>query len=337
MQGERFIMKKIVSFFGDRSDIFIELNRQAESYARERGLAYEWVPQNPFDEDDVVSHLMKADAGIIDIQPYGESIFSRIAGYTKLLVRFGVGYDKVDLAAASRYGIAVARTTGANTTGVAEMALSLILASRRQLKLAQKQVDEGCWDKTVINETVGSTIGILGLGSIGRALAGLVSGLNCRVIAYDPFPDETTAAALGVELVGIEELFSVSDAISIHAPYSQETHHLVNARLLALMKPTAVIVNTARGGIIDEEALCHACKAGMIRGAALDVYPQEPLPKESPLVGVENLILTPHLSSQTEESLWRIYSMAIDIAADFFSGKVSEHILNPDFSVNTLN
>ena len=121
-------MKKIVSFFGDRSPLFIQLNRRAEEYARSLDLEYRWAPQLPFSEEEVVRELREADAGIIDVEPYGEPIFSRIRDRTRLLVRFGVGYDKVDLAAASRAGIAVARTTGANTGAVAEMALTLLLS-----------------------------------------------------------------------------------------------------------------------------------------------------------------------------------------------------------------
>ena len=326
-------MKRIVSFFGDESEVFISLNSRAEDYARGRGLEYEWAPQTPFCEENVIRRVQEADAGIIDVQPYGESIFSRITDRTRLLIRFGAGYDKVDLTSASRFGIAVARTTGANAMGVAEMALSLILASRRQLKLAQRQVDSGCWDKTVVNETVGATVGILGLGFVGRTLAELAGGIGCKVLSYDPYADTVTANALHVKLVSLEELFISSDAISIHTSYSKETHHLVNERLLSMMKPTAVIVNTARGGIVDEDALLRACKNGAIRGAALDVFPDEPLPIDSPLIGVDNLLLTPHLSSQTEESLWRIYSMAIDIASDFFYKKGSLHILNPDYAI----
>lgn len=325
-------MKKMVSFFGDKNELFAQMNKRAQAYAHSRGIAYEWAPQAPFCRDEVVERLQQADVGVIDIQPFGEDVFSRIAGHTSLLVRFGVGYDKVDLAAATRHGIAVARTTGANTMGVAEMALAMIFAVRRQLKQAQRQVDEGCWDKTVVNETVGGTIGILGFGAIGQAFAGLLSGFGARVIAYDPFPNRQAAAGLGVELVDLDELLGASDAISVHVPYSPETHNLIDDAALGKMKQTAVIVNTSRGSIVDEDALYRACKNGGIRGAALDVFAEEPLPISSPLIGLDNVLLSPHLSSQTEESLWRIYTMAIDIAVDFFQGIPCPHILNPDYA-----
>ena len=325
-------MKKIVSFFGDKSDVFVELNQKAAAYALERGLEYTWAPQTPFDQADVIELLKNADCGIIDVEPYGEPIFREIAGKCPLLVRFGVGFDKVDLNAASAHGIAVARTTGANASGVAEMAVTLILAARRELRYNRLHcVDTGKWSKNIANETIGNTVGILGFGNIGRITARLFKGLGCEVIAYDPYPNAALAEELGVTLVELDELFRLSDAISVHVPYSPETHHMVNADRLALMKPTAVIVNTARGGIIDEDALYDALKARQIRGAGLDVYAQEPLPAASKLRELDNLIMMPHLSSQTYESLWNTYKMAIDITADFYAGKEVPHILNPAY------
>lgn len=325
-------MKKIVSFFGARNDVFHELNERAAKYALEKGFEYEWAPQSPFDKQEVINKLKNADAGIIDIEPYNDEIFSQIKDSARLLVRFGVGYDKVDLQAASNNGIAIARTPGANTLGVAEMALTLLLSARRQLPENMACFKTGLWtNRPVSNETIGGTVGIVGFGAIGRALAGLLKGFHCRVIAYDPFPNQELAKSLDVEFVELDELFERADAISIHVPYMKETHHLVNADRLAKMKPTAVLVNTARGNIVDEDALYEALAAHKIRGAALDVFAQEPLPLTSPLYKLNNIILTPHVSSQTVESLWRIYEMAIDIAADFFAGNNTPYLLNPEY------
>lgn len=322
-------MKRIVSFFGDRNEVFDALNERAKAHAASLGFEYEWIPQLPFDEERVIEALRGADAGIIDIEPYGESIFSRIGDRPKILVRFGVGYDKVDLAAASRNGIKIARTTGANTTGVAEMAMTLILSCRRKINAVQRCVQSGKWEKIVANETIGSTVGIVGFGAIGRRLARLLSGFDCRIVAYDPFPNRELAESMGVELVGLEELFTVSDAISIHVPYGPETHFMVGEALLGRMKPDAVLVNTARGRLVDENALYEALKERRIGGAGFDVFEVEPLPLSSPLIGLDNVVLTPHVSSQTIESLWSIYRMAVDISADFHAGKGSPHILNP--------
>ena len=325
-------MKKIVSFFGDQTEIFCELNQRAEKYAASLGMEYRWAPQLPFSEESVIKELQNADAGIIDIEPYGESIFSQVKNNIGLLVRFGVGFDKVDLKAASANGIAVARTTGANTPAVAEMALMLMLACRRKLNLYQARTKSGEWVKDIGNELIGGTVGIIGYGSIGRRLAKLIKGFNCRILAYDPFPNKEAAEADGVELVSLEEIFKQADAISIHVPYTEQTHHMINKETLAMMKPTTVVVNTARGNLIDEDALYEALKSGQIAGAGVDVFAKEPLDVNSPLLTLDNAVLTPHVSSQTVESLWAIYKMAIDICADFFAGKGSPHILNPDYA-----
>lgn len=311
-------MKKIVSFFGDKSEIFCNLNDRAREYAKSLGIEYRWAPQLPFSEECVIKELQNADAGIIDIEPYGESIFSQIKDRAKLLVRFGVGYDKVDLKAASTNGIAVARTTGANTTAVAEMALTLMLSCRRRISKYQARAKAGEWVKDIGNEIIGGTVGIIGYGCIGRRLAKLLKGFDCRILAFDPFPNKEAMEADGVELVSLEEVFCQADAISIHVPYTEQTHHMVNRETLAMMKPTAVIVNTARGNIIDEDALYEALKSDRIAGAGVDVFATEPLPVDSPLLTLNNAVITPHVSSQTVESLWNIYKMAIDISADFY-------------------
>lgn len=329
-------MKKIVSFFGDSSNIFIELNDRAKEYAKQRGLEYSWMPQTPFDRENVIKALQASDVGIIDIEPYGEDTFKELGDRCKLLIRFGVGYDKVDLEAATKYGIAISRTSGANTLGVAEMAISLILACRRKLNQIQKYVKNGNWQKDVVNETIGSTVGIVGFGAIGQAVAKLFSGFDCKVIAYDPFPNPEMVKKLGVELVSLEKLFSEADAITLHLPYSEATHNLIGKKLLESMKPTSVIVNTSRGNVIDENALYDVLAEGKIKAAGLDVFGIEPLPLDSPLLKLENIILTPHLSSQTYESLWRIYEMAINIASDFHDGRGVSNLLNKDLDVNQL-
>ncbi|WP_320128706.1 phosphoglycerate dehydrogenase [uncultured Sphaerochaeta sp.] len=326
-------MKKIVSFFGDDNAIFRELNQEAEKYAASLGLEYKWVVEKPYDQASVIAELKKADAGIIDIEPYGETVFKEIHQNCKILTRFGVGYDKVDLKAASQYHIAIARTTGANTLGVAEMALTLMLSAHRKLKQNMNLVSEGNWEKDVTNEISDSTIGIVGYGAIGQTVAKLLQGFSCKLIAYDPYPNKEALKQNQVELVSLEELFKRSDSITVHVPYCTETHNLIDNRLLSLMKPTAVIVNTSRGNIIKEADLYTCLKEKRICGAALDVFATEPLPTSSSLLELDNIILTPHVSSQTRESLWRIYKMAIDITSDFYLGKDPGTILNPDYLV----
>lgn len=329
-------MKKMVSFFGEKSPLFEKLNQETTAYALEKGIEYIWAPQQPYDVDQVVTLLSGADAGLIDVEPYGDPVFDRLSDRCKLLVRFGVGYDKVDLEAASRHGICITRTTGANKTGVAEMALTMILAARRQLMINRATVNSGVWVKNIGNELMGKKIGILGFGNIGATLAGLLSGFGCELVAYDTYQNQEAASALGVRFAELNEIFETCDAISVHLPYAPETHHLVNADRIAQMKPEAVIVCTARGNIIDEDALYKALRMNRIGGAGLDVYGQEPLPTSSRLIELDNIILTPHVSSQTYESIWNTYKKAVDIAADFFAGAQLERadLLNPDYIKN---
>lgn len=325
-------MRKFVSFFGDRSSIFEKLNLQAENYARSKGFEYTWAPQIPYDKHDVIAHLKENDVGLIDVEPYDESIFSSIHNRCKLLIRFGVGYDKVDLAAASQYGICIARTSGANSSSVAEMALTHILALKRQIFINRKVIESGYWEKNVGSQTIGSTVGIVGFGTIGQVLAKLLMGFGCRILAYDPYPNLDKMKELGVEYSDLIPLVEQADAISIHVPYSKETYHLFGKQLISCMKKNAILVCTARGNIVDETALYDALVAGQIAGAGLDVFRKEPLPASSPLIGLSNVVLTPHVASQTIEALWAIYKKAIDIASDYFSGKplASSDLLNPD-------
>ena len=248
-------MKKLVSFFGDKSDVFVKLNEEAKAYAKTKDIEFVWKPQLPFDQEDVIRELNDADAGLIDVEPYGEPIFSKMGDRCKLLIRFGVGFDAVDLKAASAHGIAITRTTGANKTGVAEMAMTHILAARRQLHLNRKVMESGVWEKNIGHEMLGKRVGILGFGNIGVCLAKLLSGFECEILAYDPYPNQKVADELGVKFADLDEIFTTCDAISIHLPYLPSTHHLVDAARLAQMKEDAVIVCTARGNIMDEDAL----------------------------------------------------------------------------------
>lgn len=326
-------MKKLVSFFGEQSEIFIELNKMTQEYAKEKNIEFEWLPQNPYNVDEVVEALNHADAGLIDVEPYGSPVFERLDGRCRLLIRFGVGFDQVDLEAATEHGLAITRTTGANKTAVAEMALTQILAARRNIMLNRSTVSSGVWVKNIGHELIGARVGILGFGSVGMTLAKILKGFDCEVLVYDTYHDEAKAQEFGIQWAGMEEIFDTCDAVSVHLPYCESTHHCIDAEMLGRMKKTAVIVCTARGNIIDEDALYEALKEHRIAGAGLDVFAQEPLPENSRLIELDNIVLTPHVSSQTFESLWYVYKKAVDIMADFFDGKELGRgdLLNPDY------
>jgi len=317
----------VVSVVGGRTPENEALNAGAAARAEERGLDYRWVPTPRFDGEQVAAALRGADVGIIDADRYDESLIAALAGRCRVLVRFGVGFDAVDLEAATRHGIAVSRTVGANAEGVAELALGFALAARRRLISHDRVVQEGAWQRSITGGLWGATVGIVGFGAVGRVLAELVRPFRCRVLVFDPF---LTSEVAGVERVEtLDELLAVADVVSLHVPHSPETHHLMDARRLGLMPRGAVLVNTSRGGIVDEDALAAELAAGRLEGAGLDVFSVEPLPAGSPLRGIENLILTPHIASQTIPALESIYDMAIDIAAEWNETGVVPHLLNP--------
>lgn len=216
------------------------------------------------------------------------------------------------------------------------MALLLLLGVKRKLRTFHNNVMLNDWEKIVSNETIGSKVGIIGYGNVGKVLAKLLGGFDCEILAYDPLQSKKNNENRYVKMVSLKELFQESDAISIHVPYSPETHHLINSTTLNLMKPDVIIVNTARGKIIDEKALYQALKDGRIGGAGLDVFENEPLRMDSPLLGLENVILTPHIASQTIQSLWNIYKTAIDIAAEYFERGDSSFIVNKDYKENQI-
>ncbi len=324
-------MKKVVCLYGTPSVLYNQLNDRAKEYAASRGLEYEWVPMQPFTPEAAVSALKGADAGIIDVEPYNKEIFSQINDTVKILVRYGVGFDAVNLQDATDAGIAISRTTAANSESVAEMAFSMIMAAKRQFPLNVKCVETGAWVRNIGSEMLGKKVGILGFGAIGRRLAKLFSGFDAEIWCYDPFLSDEAALEAGAVKKEIDEIFRECDAISIHVPYTKENHHIVNAERIAMMKETSVLVCTARGNLVDEDALAEALKEHRILGAGLDVFAQEPLPVTSPLIGLDNVILTPHVSAQTHEALWNMYEKAINIAADFLEGKdIRRDLLNPD-------
>ena len=332
-------MERFVSLVGEPTPIHKELNQKAAEYAQTKGFEYLWSPQKPYNKQQVIQLLSESDVGLVDVEPYDATVFNHITPRCKMIVRFGVGFDNMNLPEATASGIAVTRTTGANSTGVAEMALTHILAAKHQLMINRKVMNSGIWVKNVGSELIGATVGIVGFGAIGQTLAKLLSGFHCRILAYDLFLDEEKMKALGVEKSSFDTLVEESDAISIHVPYSSETHHMFNAETFQRMKPSAVIVSTARGNIIDEDALYEALRTQTIAAAGLDVFAEEPCPKESKLIGLDNIILTPHVASQTVESLWAMYQKAIDIAADFFAGKELSRLdfLNPEVRTQRTN
>jgi phosphoglycerate dehydrogenase-like enzyme len=218
----------------------------------------------------------------------------------------------VDLAAAAEHGVVIGKAAGGFSTGAAELAIGLAIAAVRGIPAADRAVREGRWPAPLGLELADKTMGIVGLGHVGRHVARLANAFGMKVVAWGRALDAARAASAGVEGVDLDALMRRSDIVSIHATLAPETRGLINARRLALMKPTAYLVNTARGPIVDERALVDALAQRRIAGAALDVFDEEPLPPGHPLKTLDNVVLTPHLGWPTD----RKYAQFADAAAD---------------------
>ncbi len=232
----------------------------------------------------------------------------------KIIGRAGVGVDNVDVPAATRKGIVVVNSPEGNTIAAAEHAIAMMLSMSRHIPEANASVKSGKWERNrfIGVEVYKKTLGIVGLGKIGSHFAAAAKAMGMKLLAYDPFISAERAEQLGCRLVELELLMRESDYITLHIPKTPETKHLINAEVLSKMKPTARIINCARGGIIDEAALAEAIKSGKIAGAAIDVYEHEPLEADSPLRSVgQNIVLTPHLGASTAEAQ---VNVAIDVA-----------------------
>jgi D-3-phosphoglycerate dehydrogenase len=279
--------------------------------------------------DQLISALTAADAVIAGAEPYPRNVIKALPKL-RAIARSGVGYDAIDLAACDRAGIVVMTTPGVNHHSVAEHTLALLFGVARDFPMADRRVREGKWKRTNGPRVMGSTLGIVGLGRIGQAVATRAIGVGMRVLAFEPKPSQTFLDEWpSVELTSFENLLSRSDYVSLHSPLTPQTKHLINAQSLSLIKPGAVLINTARGGLVDEAALCDALSSGRLRGAGLDVFEVEPLPLESPLLTFDNILFAGHTAGMDNESKHDTFKMCVENLVHLHSGRwPAEAIVN---------
>ncbi len=249
------------------------------------------------DADEVIARTRDADALIISSSPVTRRVMESLEG-VKAVMRTGVGYDVIDVPAATDLGVVVINVPDVWIREVANHALALLLAWNRKIVTLDREVHAGTWSSRVPGAVTGSlhgeTVGIVGLGNIGSAFARRIAALETRVIACDPYVDDAKFKTLGVERVDLPTLAARADYVSVHALLNAETRGLINDAFFERMKPTAILVNTSRGPVVDEAALVRALQKGKLAGAALDVFEEEPLAADSPLRRMDNVILTPH-------------------------------------------
>jgi D-3-phosphoglycerate dehydrogenase / 2-oxoglutarate reductase len=257
----------------------------------------------------------------------------------RVIARAGIGVDTIDVTAATRRGIAVMNAPGANTVSAAEHALGLLLSLVRHIPEAAESMRRGEWDRKKYEGTElrGKILGVVGLGRIGGHVSQIARAFGMTVVAHDPFLPPHRAAEMQVKILPLEQLLATADVVTLHVALSDQTRHLINADRLALMKKTAVLINTARGELVDEAALAAAVKAKQIAGAAVDVFSEEPLPKESPLRGIDRLILTPHLAASTAEAQDRVsHEIASAVRDALLMGDLSTAVNVPGIGGDVL-
>jgi len=307
--------------------------RPAPFLERLRAAGYELVIHDGdrlLTEAELIARMPGVVATMAGGEPYTEAVFAA-APDLRVVARFGVGYDRVDVAAASRHGVAVAMAFGANHESVADYAFGMIMALGLEMRAHHDRVASGGWGTDFHPGVWGRTRGRGGLGRIGRATARRARGFGMRVIGFDPVADTALMELQGIEWLPLDAVLRQADFVSIHTPLTAATRNIIGARELALMKPTAFLVNTARGGLIDEAALHAALTGGHLAGAGLDVFEAEP-PEGSPLIALDNVILAPHAAGLDDAGEALMANACIDNILAIADGRDpgGGRLLNPD-------
>ena len=292
-----------------------------EARARELADNTEWHVTRPANNKDTIARIAEADT-IINIRsavPFPREVLEACHNL-KLLSVWGTGVDHVDLAAAEELGITVSNTPGYGAPYVSEHALALALAVSRQIVQNDRRIREGGWAAGFIDELYGKTLGVVGTGAIGRRMVQLGQGIGMNVVAWTFNPTTERAQEYGVEFLDLSELLRVSDVVSLHVALTPDSMGMIAREQLALMKPTAILVNVARGAVVDEAALIEALRNGAIGGAGLDVFEVEPLPSGHPLTLLDNVVLAPHAGSMAYNGTMRGLEMSIENLEQFAAG-----------------
>lgn len=280
---------------------------------------------------ELATMMSDADAILVGLAPITADV---IAGMPqcKVIVRYGVGVDNVDLEAATEHGVVVAHVPDVHREEVANHTLMLLLAVARKLIPQDRLIREGGWSSGPLRPTpqfYGQTVGLVACGHIAQAFARRATAMSMRVIGYDPYVDRARAKAAGIELIpALADVLAQSDFVSVHAPTTDETRHMIDAAAFAQMKDSAYLVNTARGPVVDGAALIEALESGAIAGAGLDVHEPEPLPEDSPLRGMDNVVLTPHSAYYSDHATGILIRRSAESAVHVLTGHWPRFVAN---------
>lgn len=293
-----------------------------------------WTEYAPPPKKTIIQKVRDIDALVSLLSdPIDAEVFDA-APKLKIVAQLAVGFDNIDVKEATKRGIYVTNTPGVLTETTADFAWALLMAVARRVVEADKYVRSGQWkvgwhpSMLLGRDIYGATLGIVGIGRIGEAVARRAKGFGMEILYYDVVRRQDLETQLGIEYVDLDTLLQKSDFVSIHVPLMKETYHLIDERRLKLMKKTAYLINNSRGPVVDEKALYKALKEGTIAGAGLDVFEQEPLPIDSPLLKLENVVLAPHISSASYETRSRMAEMVAQNLIAFFEGKTPPNLVN---------
>jgi len=312
----------------DAKESPLELERNALA-----GIDCEIVSVAVASEGEIIEAVKNATVILNDHSPVNRAMVDQLEN-CKLIIRYGHGYDTVDVDACTEAGIIVTNIAGSTSEEVSNHALTLLLASARELKRLDLATTSGRWgevySRSILNHIYGETVGIVGFGWIGRAMARKCKALGMTVLVNDPYVGDHLAVEYQVDFVPKDELLERSDYVSLHVPHLDSTHHFIDSAALDLMKHTAYLMNTSRGPVVDEQALIAALKAGKIAGAGIDVYEHEPLSVDNPLLSMENVICTPHVAGSSEIGWEIIRRRAGEEAARVLLGRRPDVVVNPE-------
>jgi D-3-phosphoglycerate dehydrogenase len=312
----------------DATESPLELERIALA-----GIDCEIVSVAVSSEGEIIEAVKEATVILNDHSPVSRAMVDQLAN-CKLIIRYGHGYDTVDVDACTEAGIIVTSIAGSTSEEVSNHALTLMLASARELKRLDLATTSGRWgevySRSILSRIYGETVGIVGFGWIGRAMARKCRALGMNVLVNDPYVGEHLAVEYNITFVSKEELLERSDYVTLHVPHLGDTHHYIDAAALDLMKSTAYVINTSRGPVVDEHALVFALQNKQIAGAGIDVYEQEPLSTDNPLLQMENVICTPHVAGSSQIGWETIRRRAGEEAARVLRGERPEVVVNPE-------
>jgi D-3-phosphoglycerate dehydrogenase len=281
----------------------------------------------PMTAEEIIPLLQGVDGYVAGLDYITAEVIEKAPDSLKVISRYGVGFDRVDTAAATKKGIIVTNTPGMNSQSVADLAFGLMLAVARGIPTLNAKVKHGEWPRASGVELYKKTLGVVGFGGIGKGVAMRGKGFSMNVLAYDPYFDRDYAQANGIEEATLEKLMENSDVISLHVPLNEETKNMINGKTIEKMKQGVILINTSRGGLIDEQAAYEALKSGKFGGLGLDAFEKEP-PDASPLFELDNVVATPHAGAHTRDAVNNMGILAVQNLLDVLSGKICRFIVN---------